>query len=136
MSIEDDIEKYDPADTIVQYLGGKEHVAEVLDLSRSGVYYWMVGRDRGGAGGVISLKHIRRLLAYADENAIDLRAHDFVDSFRLKALMTEYIKPRARQTCALCLKGCHDPVAPFAAPWMLGAAKLGEHRRGRRKKKR
>lgn len=135
MSAEDEIEKYDPAETIVRYLGGKDHVAKILDLSRGAVYYWMVGRDRGGSSGVISLKNIRKLLEYADANMIDLRATDFVESFRLKAIMSKYSTPRARKTCVVCKKGCHDPVPQYLAPWMIEECKRGVKKRNARSRK-
>lgn len=68
----------EPARTIIIKLGGPSAVAGIVNVHRTRPYDWMRSREDGGTGGLIPQAHHVVLLRYAAENAIDLRAEDFL----------------------------------------------------------
>lgn len=78
--------KYDPAQTIIRFMGGAQTVAAIVGKHPTRVYKWAIGRDRPeGQGGIIPARDQVKLLNYCRENNIDLRPDDFFSSERLKA---------------------------------------------------
>lgn len=67
-----------PAQSIVAKLGGPTKVARIVSVHRTRVHGWMQPRESGGTGGVIPIKHVPALLAFAIANGIDLGANDFI----------------------------------------------------------
>lgn len=68
----------EPARTIVRKLGGPAKVAELTGAASTAPYRWQYPREKGGTGGVIPQRHHRKLLDYARENRIELKAEDFL----------------------------------------------------------
>jgi hypothetical protein len=68
----------EPARTIVQKLGGPAIVAEITGAASTAPYRWQYTRAKGGTGGVIPQRHHRKLLDYAREKNIELKAEDFL----------------------------------------------------------
>lgn len=67
-----------PASQIIQKLGGEAKVRELTGASITAPYRWQYPKDKGGTGGLIPQRHHRTLLNYAQDNAIDLSAEDFL----------------------------------------------------------
>jgi hypothetical protein len=69
------IHKLDPAYSVVERLGGKSEVAELLDVDKSTITRWCQPKP-GGTGGVIPLRYWRPLLEQAKDRGIDLRLEE------------------------------------------------------------
>lgn len=82
--------KVDPAHTIITFLGGANKVAGILGCDATRVYRWTYPAGvNEGKDGMIPTKDMHRLLAYATASKLDLRAQDFIDPSRLKALIAK-----------------------------------------------
>lgn len=68
----------EPADSIIERLGGVGVVAEITGTAYTAPYRWKAPRDKRGTGGVIPWQHVRPLLDYAKKNGIPLAADDFL----------------------------------------------------------
>ncbi|RWO29612.1 MAG: hypothetical protein EOS10_22485 [Mesorhizobium sp.] len=66
----------DPAKSIIAKIG-IEKAAEITGKHVSRVYRWMYSKERGGTGGLIPNDAAPALLAWAQENNIDLSPADF-----------------------------------------------------------
>jgi hypothetical protein len=72
-------ERLQPAASIIDRLGGEAKVAEITDTASTAPYRWQYSREKGGTGGLIPQRYHRRLLDYAKDNGIRLRAADFLE---------------------------------------------------------
>lgn len=80
--------KKDPAQTIIEFMGGAQTVAAIVGKHPTRVYKWAISCDRPeGQGGIIPARDQVKLLNYCREHNIDLRPEDFFSSERLKALL-------------------------------------------------
>lgn len=80
--------KADPAYTVVKFLGGAATVAAILECDVTRVYRWQYPAGKNeGKGGLIPSKDAYRLLQHAAAACIDLRAEDFFDAARLRAVL-------------------------------------------------
>lgn len=79
----------EPAQTIIEYLGGPKDVAEILGKHISRVYRWTYPEDRGGTGGLIPSREQQKLMAHSHANDLGLKPEDFFSSARLRALIEE-----------------------------------------------
>lgn len=87
--------KYEPANTIIRYLGGARSVATIVGKHPSRIYKWALGPDHAeGQSGVIPARDQIKLLEYCKRNGIDLRPEDFFSANRLKSL--DGLQPCAR----------------------------------------
>lgn len=77
----DDMSDFEPASTVIRKLGGPKSVAGIVGVHRTRVSNWARGKDVGGTGGVIPMKHVAKLLDFAKANGIDLSACDFIPAF-------------------------------------------------------
>lgn len=68
----------EPASSIISALGGDTVVAAITGVHRTRVANWKRGKDVGGTGGVIPLKHISKLLDAARSKDIPLTAAQFL----------------------------------------------------------
>jgi hypothetical protein len=68
----------EPAASIITALGGDTAVAAITGVHRTRVANWKRGKDVGGTGGVIPLKHISKLLDAARARDIPLTAAQFL----------------------------------------------------------
>lgn len=68
----------EPADTIIQKLGGAPAVALACGIHRTRVYAWKRSRADGGTGGRIPQDHHRKLLDLAQSLGVELDANDFL----------------------------------------------------------
>lgn len=68
----------EPAQTIIQKLGGPTAVAGLVGIHRTRVSSWQRSQERGGTGGRIPQGHIPTLLQAARERGIELSADDFL----------------------------------------------------------
>ncbi|RUU24880.1 hypothetical protein EOD08_24235 [Mesorhizobium sp. M6A.T.Ca.TU.002.02.2.1] len=66
----------DPAKSIIAKIG-IEKVSEITGKHVSRVYRWMYPKERGGTGGLIPQSDAPVLLAWAQENNIELSPADF-----------------------------------------------------------
>lgn len=66
----------DPAKSIIAKIG-IEKVSEITGKHVSRVYRWMYPKERGGTGGLIPQTDAPALLAWAQENNVELAAADF-----------------------------------------------------------
>ena len=67
-----------PAQTIIQKLGGPSAVAKIVGVHRTRVSSWQRPRATGGTGGRVPQDHIPALLRHARENGVELSAVDFL----------------------------------------------------------
>jgi hypothetical protein len=68
-----------PANQIINRLGGVYPVARALSVNPSTVFRWTIPSDRGGTDGVIPAKRQRELLRLAQEKGVPLAPADFFD---------------------------------------------------------
>jgi hypothetical protein len=76
------IPRLDPARSIVARLGGEAVVKDITQVSGSTPYVWQYPRENGGTGGTIPQRHHRKMLDYAKQNKIALKAEDFLPESR------------------------------------------------------
>jgi hypothetical protein len=74
-----------PAQTIIDKLGGVSVVAEVASVHRTRVSNWKRPREKGGTGGIIPQRHHRSLLDYAKAKQINLTADEFLAPSQVEA---------------------------------------------------
>lgn len=67
----------EPANTIIQKLGGHDKVAEIAEVDVSRTYRWTYPEARGGSNGWIPAKHHTRLIEHAAEIGVPLTYRDF-----------------------------------------------------------
>lgn len=81
--------KREPAQTIIEFLGGARAVASIVSKHPTRVYKWAIGRDQPeGQGGIIPARDQVKLLNYCRDNKIDLRPEDFFSPMRLRSQMS------------------------------------------------
>lgn len=68
----------EPASTIIKKLGGEAVVSKITETAYTAPYRWQQPRDKGGTGGLIPQRHHPKLLSYAQDKLIDLKAADFL----------------------------------------------------------
>ena len=68
----------DPAQTIIDKLGGPTLVAGIVGIHRTRVSSWQRSRETGGTDGRVPQNHIPVLLEYARKHGIELTAEDFL----------------------------------------------------------
>jgi hypothetical protein len=68
----------EPANMIINRLGGLARVAAWCGLNISTVLRWRTPRSRGGTGGTIPVKYAPRLMQLANESEVALSADDFL----------------------------------------------------------
>jgi hypothetical protein len=61
-----------PADSVIEKLGGVSAVAKATGVHRTRVSNWKRPREAGGTGGRIPQKHFPKLLALAGEIGVEL----------------------------------------------------------------
>lgn len=110
--------RLDPAYSIIRYLGGPTHVANILGVCRLTIYLYMRARTRGGTGGAFDYEKMLSLLAYAEENEIDLRPNDFFNPTRLHRIMDNSIDLNSRK-CFLCKYNCSKPISHRDVSWFI-----------------
>lgn len=69
--------KCEPANIIIQKLGGLSAVASIVGISPHSVMRWRRPKKQGGTGGGIPHWHVAELLSAAKERGVDLSAEDF-----------------------------------------------------------
>lgn len=67
-----------PASQIIARLGGETRIATITGTAYTVPYRWQAARQKGGTGGLIPLRHHRKLLDYARANGIPLTAEEFL----------------------------------------------------------
>lgn len=78
VSIFDTYADMEPAKHIVFALGGPSEVSRVVGVHRTRVSNWMRSKEKGGTGGLIPLKYVAQLLAFAKRKGVELSADDFI----------------------------------------------------------
>lgn len=68
----------EPAQTIIEQLGGPSVVAKIAGVHRTRVSNWKRAKEDGGTGGTIPFKHVPALLKAAGEKGVELSADDFL----------------------------------------------------------
>lgn len=68
----------EPAQSIINRLGGPNKVASIAGVHRTRVSNWKRPKEDGGTGGVIPFKHVPALLAAAKESGVSLKVEDFL----------------------------------------------------------
>lgn len=66
-----------PADSVIERLGGVVKVAEIAGVHRTRVSNWKRAKEAGGTGGRIPQGHIETLIAHARAKGIALTHADF-----------------------------------------------------------
>lgn len=67
----------EPANTIIERMGGLSAVAEVTKVTPHSVMRWRMPKVDGGTGGLIPSRHAEAILGAAREREIDLKPQDF-----------------------------------------------------------
>lgn len=70
--------RYEPANTIIEKLGGLSPVAKLVGKSLHTVMRWRMPREKGGTGGVIPSRHVPTLMREVRERNIPISADHFV----------------------------------------------------------
>lgn len=68
----------EPASSIVRKLGGATAVANIVGVHRTRVHAWTKPVEKGGTGGLIPMKHVRKLREHAEREGMGLTANDFL----------------------------------------------------------
>jgi hypothetical protein len=76
----------EPAQTIIRKFGGPTALSALLGIHRTRISSWQRAKSAGGTDGLIPQSHHPALLAYARDNAIDLKAEDFLPIVPLPSL--------------------------------------------------
>lgn len=71
-------QRLEPACGIIKKLGGEAKVAEIVGTGLTTPYSWQYPRENGGTDGLIPQRHHPKLLNFARENGLDLKAEDFL----------------------------------------------------------
>lgn len=71
----------EPAQSIINSLGGSAAVATIVGVHRSRVWNWTRPKEKGGTGGVIPFRHAPLLIHAAQKLGIELNANDFLPTF-------------------------------------------------------
>jgi len=69
-----------PAQNIIQKLGGPTVVASAVGIHRTRVSNWQRPRAKGGTGGLIPQGHHLRLIEFAASKGVTLTGNDFLPS--------------------------------------------------------
>lgn len=67
----------EPAQTIIEKLGGPNVVSKITGVHRTRVFAWRRSRAAGGTDGRIPQNHIETMIAFARENGVDLKIEEF-----------------------------------------------------------
>jgi len=70
--------RLEPAKSIVAKLGGEAKVSQIAGTGLTAPYSWQYPRTVGGTDGLIPQRHHPKLLDYARDNDINLKAEDFL----------------------------------------------------------
>lgn len=62
---------------IITKLGGARMVASALRVAATTVYRWTYPVEKGGTGGVIPVRRMNQIIAYANKRGIKLSVKDF-----------------------------------------------------------
>lgn len=76
----------EPAQTVIERLGGATKVAGIVGIHRTRVSNWRRPKEKGGTDGAIPQRHHRALLDYALSNSIELKAEDFLAASEAPAI--------------------------------------------------
>lgn len=68
----------EPANTIIDTLGGPTAVARIVGVHRTRVSGWKRPKEKGGTGGRIPFWHAEKLIAAAAAQGKSLSADDFL----------------------------------------------------------
>lgn len=80
----------EPAKTIIEYLGGVQAVASIVNKHPSRVYRWTYPLEkREGCGGIIPLRDQKRILEFCEHHGIDLVRDDFFIRDRITAILAD-----------------------------------------------
>ena len=71
-------EAMEPANTIIQTLGGATRIANEIGIHRVSVSKWKMPKDKGGTGGVIPISRVIALLMLSERLGKCLTADDFI----------------------------------------------------------
>lgn len=52
-------------------------VAEAVGIHRTRVSMWQAPRERGGTGGLVPYRHVRRLMEFSQSRGVVLKPEDF-----------------------------------------------------------
>lgn len=63
--------------TIITRLGGPRVIADALRIAVTTVYRWTYPVERGGTGGIIPIRRMNQIIAYAQKRGIRLSIKDF-----------------------------------------------------------
>lgn len=75
----DDMSKaLEPASSIIARFGGSEKVQAITGASRTRVYRWTQPENKGGTGGTIPQKQLRKLLEHAMATGIQIDAAELL----------------------------------------------------------
>lgn len=67
----------EPAAHIIKLLGGEAELASITGTAITAPYRWQYPRARGGTGGQIPAKYLRRIIEAAGRRGIILSPNDF-----------------------------------------------------------
>lgn len=70
--------QYEPANSIIEKLGGINAIAPVVKVAPQTVLRWRRPKSAGGTGGTIPIWHVSALMAFAKEKGVDLTADEFI----------------------------------------------------------
>jgi hypothetical protein len=81
---------FDPAHSVIMRFAEPERklsqaldvVSKITGASRTRVYRWMRSRDEGGTGGLIPLRHAKKLFEYATKHGLLIEASEFLGGSR------------------------------------------------------
>ena len=73
-------QRHDPAQRIIDMLGGVAKVSEITGKSPVSVHKWTYDKERAGTGGHIPWASAELLLKHSQENGGDLRPDHFFKS--------------------------------------------------------
>ena len=71
-----------PAQLIIERLGGEAQVSFITGTAYTAPYRWQAARAKGGTGGLIPQRYHRRLIDYARAKGIPLAAEEFLAAIR------------------------------------------------------
>lgn len=76
----------EPAQTVIDKLGGATKVASIVGIHRTRVSSWRLPKTKGGTDGAIPQRHHRAILDYATANNLDLKSDDFLPASAAPAI--------------------------------------------------
>ncbi len=78
----------EPANSIIQRLGGVSAVARAAEVSTVTVNRWCYPPERGGTGGFIPRQHHQKIIEFAESAGVPLTLGAFVDERIARAIPT------------------------------------------------